>query len=121
LKNKRRRASAKVLRTPVPYRWDALNWEFIRMLADIASHAEKKYGAAEQYTNGRLVGEKSPINHIYEHLRMYISRETHDHFKLLKHQLASIAYNAMMEYYYLENGGPTVTAAFVPKKRKGKR
>jgi hypothetical protein len=110
-----------IRRLPVQYRWDGLNWEFLRLLADIAGYADVKYGAAEQYTLGRLVGNKSPINHIYEHLRMYIAREPHDRFGGLKHQLAAIAYNAMMEYYYLENGGPTVTAAFVPKKGKTKR
>jgi hypothetical protein len=49
------------------------------------------------------------MNHIGEHYRMYCARELHDHFGDLDHQLAAIAYNAMMEYYYLHNGGPTVT------------
>lgn len=104
-----------VKRQPVTYRYDALNWEFIKLLAEIAKLAEEKYGSPEQYTNGRLEGEKSPVNHIGEHLRMYIAREPHDHFGGLKHQLAAIAYNAMMEFHYLEHGGPTVTDAFTKK------
>jgi hypothetical protein len=110
-----------VKRQPISYLWSSLNWEFLRLLADIASYAEGKYGAAEQYTEGRLVGDKSPVNHMFEHLRAYIAREPHDRYGTAEHQLAAIAYNAMMEYFYLKHGGPTVTAAFAPKKRKGKR
>lgn len=103
---------SEVTRVPVKYRWDGLNWEFLKTLAEIAHYAGEKYGSPEQYANGRLEGEKSPINHIYEHLRMYTAREPHDHFGDLKHQLAAIAYNAMMEAYYLEHGGPTVKDTF---------
>jgi phosphoenolpyruvate synthase/pyruvate phosphate dikinase len=103
------RTEEKVKRHPVDYRFDGLNWNFIKILAEIAHHAESKYGTPEQYADGRLEEEKSPMNHIGEHYRMYCAREVHDHFGDLDHQLAAIAYNAMMEYYYLHNGGPTVS------------
>lgn len=97
--------SDEVQRQPVNYRWDALNWDFVKLLAEIANYAAGKYGSAEQYVNGRLTGEKSPMNHIYEHLRAFQAGEPHDHFGTLEHQLAAIAYNAMMEYAYIKRFG----------------
>ena len=96
-----------VKRQPVNYAYQALNWNFIKLMAEIANYAADKYGSAEQYTNGRLEGQRSPLNHIAEHMRAYMARECHDHFEDLDHQLAAIAYNAMMEFYYLHHGGPT--------------
>ena len=88
-------------RIPVDYRYDGLNPNFIKLMAQIAAYAAEKYGATEQYTESRLIGEKSPINHIYEHLRQYQTGESYDHFDGdLRYHLAAIAYNAMMEYFY---------------------
>ena len=98
-----------VKREPVNFDYEGLNWDFIKLQAEIAAHAKAKYGQIEQYANGRLEGEKSPLNHMAEHMRMYMAREEHDKFGTLKHQLAAVAYNASMEFYYLEHGGPTVT------------
>lgn len=101
-------------REPVNYRYDALNHDFIKMLAEIAHYATKKYGSAEQYAEARLTGEKSPINHAYEHLRQYQNGEVHDHFGTLEHQLAAVAYNAMMEAYYCNTFGHTPTTLQLP-------
>jgi hypothetical protein len=97
-----------VKREPVNFDYEGLNWDFIKLQAEIAAHAKRKYGSIEQYADGRLEGEKSPLNHMAEHMRSYMAREQHDKFGTLKHQLAAIAYNASMEFYYLEHGGPTV-------------
>lgn len=94
-----------VKRQPVNYRYDALNHNFLKLLAEIAKYAGDKYGSPEQYAAARLTGEKSPINHIYEHLRAYQNGEMHDHFGTMRHQLAAVAYNAMMEFLYLEKFG----------------
>jgi hypothetical protein len=94
-----------VKRQPVDFRYDALNWDFIKLLAQIAHYAAGKYGAAEQYTGARLTEDKSPINHIYEHLRQYQTGENHDHFGDPAFHLAAIAYNAMMEFYYHDRFG----------------
>lgn len=102
--------SKEAKRNEVDYLYTGLNWDFIKLMAQIAKYAEGKYSRAENYVDSRLIGEKSPINHIYEHLRLYQTREAHDHFGTLSHQLAAIAYNALMEYYYLVHaGGPTVS------------
>jgi hypothetical protein len=96
-------------REAVGYNYEGLNWDFLKVLAEIAGYSKDKYGSVEQYTESRLEGEKSPINHIAEHIRMYLAREKHEQFGDLEHQLGAIAYNAMMEFYYLKHGGPTVT------------
>lgn len=92
-------------RQPVDFRYDALNWDFVKLLAQIAYYAAGKYGAAEQYTESRLTGDQGPVNHIYEHLRQYQAGEPHDHFTDSRYHLAAIAYNAMMEAWYLDNYG----------------
>jgi hypothetical protein len=98
-----------VNRVKVNYDYEGLNWDFIKLLAEIAAYARGKYGSIEQYADIYPQGDQSPLNHIAEHMRQYMARELHDKFGDLKHQLAAIAYNAMMEFYYLEHGGPTVT------------
>ena len=96
------------LRVPVNYRYDALNPDFIKAMAQIAAYAAEKYGAAEQYTITRLVGEKSPINHIYEHLRQYQIGKPYDHFDGdLRWHLVAASYNAMMEFFYHTKWGHT--------------
>jgi hypothetical protein len=90
----------KVKREPVSFLWSKLNWDFLKMLAEIAQYAEGKYGSAEQYTNARLENQASPINHIYEHLRQYQAGEPHDRFGDARYHLAAVAYNAMMEFFY---------------------
>lgn len=103
-----------VKRHSVDFRFDALNWEFIKFLARIAHYAAGKYGSAEQYADGRLEGEKGPINHIYEHLRQYQAGEPHDHFGDPRAHLAAIAYNAMMEYYYHTKWGHKINPLTLP-------
>jgi hypothetical protein len=96
---------AETKRQPVDYRYDALNWDFIHMMAEVAHLGGQKYGTPEQYISARLIGEKSPMNHILNHYREYMKGELHDHFHDLEHHLAVIAYNAMMEFYYHKQFG----------------
>ena len=99
----------KVKRAPVDHQTSRLYWPFIILMGKIAHYANEKYGSVEQYADGRLEGEKSPINHIAGHIAEYVSRKPHDKFGNLEMQLAAIAYNAMMECVYLHQGGePTV-------------
>ena len=102
-------------RAEVTFRYDSLNHDFIKMLAEIAYYAGIKYGSPEQYATGRLTGEKSPVNHIYEHLRQYQTGEQHDHFKDSRYHLAAIAYNAMMEYYYHTMFGQLVSPLLIQR------
>lgn len=94
-----------VKRHPVDFLYNKLNWDFIKLLAQIAQYAEGKYGAAEQYREAELTGDGSPMNHMAEHMRAYMAGESHDHFGGQEYQLAAIAYNAMMEYFYFKQRG----------------
>jgi hypothetical protein len=94
-------------RVPVDFRYDALNPLFLKWMAKIGAYAAEKYGAWEQYTAARLVGEKSPVNHAYEHLRQYQMGEPYDHFDGdPRWHLVAIAYNCMMAFYYHSRWGP---------------
>lgn len=94
-----------VKRVPVDFNYLAINPDFLKALAQIARYAEEKYGSWHQYTAARLEGEKSCINHIYEHLRCYQLGEPHDKFGDVKMHLAAIAYNCLMEWFYHEKFG----------------
>ena len=88
-------------RVPVDFRYDAVNPHFLKALAKIGAYAAEKYGSWEQYKNARLKGEKSPINHVYEHIRQYVCGEAYDHFDGdPRWHLAAAAYNLMMEFHY---------------------
>ncbi len=96
----------KVKRVPVDYRYDCINLTFLKWMAKIGAYATEKYGAWEQYRDARLVGEKSPVNHIYEHLRQFAAGERYDHFDGdVRWHLVAVAYNAMMEFYYVTKYG----------------
>jgi hypothetical protein len=93
-------------RVPVDFRYDAINPTFLHWMAKIGSYAAQKYGAWEQYTGARLVGEKSPVNHIFDHLRKYQLDEKYDHFDGdPRWHLVAVAYNAMMEFYCYSRWG----------------
>lgn len=89
-------------RQPVNYRYDILDSAFLHLMAEIAHYGAEKYGDYN-YKESRLAGGKSPINHMYMHLHQYKQGIVHDKYGDLSHQLAAIAFNAMMEFYYLDN------------------
>lgn len=98
-----------VKRVPVKYRYDALLPGFLKQLAEIGHHAAEKYESWEQYLSGRLEGDKAPINHVYEHLRMYAEGEPYDAIDGdPRRHLAAVAYNVMMEWAYHTLYGPKV-------------
>ena len=97
-------------RDPVNFRYDGLNLDFLKMMAELAHYAGNKYGrenpdGLSNYRDARLDGEKGPINHIFEHLRQYQTGEPHDHFTDPIYHLVAIAYNTMMEAYYVRRYG----------------
>jgi hypothetical protein len=95
-----------VKRVPVDFRYDAVNPDFLLALAKIGSYASEKYGSWSQYTGARLLGDKDPVNHIYEHLRQYQMNEGYDHFDGdVRWHLVAVAYNAMMSFWYHSKWG----------------
>lgn len=92
-------------RDQVKYRYDVLYWNFIHAMAEIGHFGAEKYGDLN-YRNPGLTRDKSPINHIANHLRKYIEHEIYDHPEVgnnRKYHLAAIAFNAMMEFYHCDH------------------
>ena len=83
-------------------RFDLLIPEFLGKMAELASHGATKYGD-RNWQNSRLEGDKSPLNHIYTHLAEFQTRVEHDYFGTVEDNLVSIAFNAMMEWWYEHN------------------
>lgn len=91
-------------RDSVKYRYDVLYWNFIHAMAEIGHFGAEKYGD-HNYREKGLTRDKSPINHIANHLRKFIEKEPYDHTEVgnnPKYHLVAIAFNAMMEYYHIE-------------------
>jgi hypothetical protein len=94
---------------------DQLNADFLQLMQEIGDYGEEKHGEnSMQFFLRNHPGQRPPterttsegvIRHCVDHGRMYLRGELHDHFKTKRHQLAAIAFNAMMEYCFagLEN------------------
>jgi hypothetical protein len=105
-----------VKREPVDFDYAAVNPTFLHMMARIGAYAAEKYGAWEQYTGARLVGDKAPVNHIFDHLRKYVQGERYDHFDGdPRWHLVAVAYNAMMEFWYHSRFGFAPHPLTLPK------
>jgi len=90
-------------RDSCPTRYDIIDPEFLELMARVADYGAKKYGDFN-WQKSRLEGDKSPINHIYKHLKSYRMDEPYDHPEIAgtdrKMHLIAIAFNAMMEFYW---------------------
>jgi hypothetical protein len=69
---------------------------------DIGRHGHEKYHdvITSQRKDGARWTPEAIASHSAEHFQMHIRGELHDHFQTRKHQLAAVAYNAMMEFYF---------------------
>jgi hypothetical protein len=90
--------------------FEFLSKQFLDAMNDIGRYGFEKY-AEQSFQHRRLNGDRSRgdmertlpctiSKHAIEHFEMYLRGEIHDHFKTLKHQLAAVAFNAMMEFYF---------------------
>jgi len=94
------------IRHPVDFLYDSINPDFLHRMARIGAFAQEKYKAWDQYTGARLVGEKSPMNHIMDHMRQFKLGKPYDRWDGdVRWHLVAIAYNAMMEFYYVSKFG----------------
>lgn len=93
-----------VKRQPVNFKWQFLNMSFLRRMAEVCVHAEEKYGSTDQYCDGPLHGEKSPVNHAFNHLALYVEGVPHDWLGDVEDHLPAAAYNLMMEWFYRKAG-----------------
>lgn len=93
-------------RQPVNFMFQFLYGKFLRGMARICVHATEKYGSVDQYCDGPLHGEKSPINHALDHIFKYLAGEPHDFLtnEDKNGHLIAAAYNLMMQYKYEQMG-----------------
>jgi predicted RNA-binding Zn-ribbon protein involved in translation (DUF1610 family) len=108
-------------RDPVAYRYDVLYWQFIHAMAQIGHFGAEKYGELN-YQKSKLIGDKSPVNHIANHLRKFIENKTYDHPEVgigHKYHLVAIAFNAMMQFWYEDHpqNDKSQTATTAPPKK----
>ena len=84
--------------------------EFLRAMNDIGQygfdkHKERSFQAhrlnGDQDRGGYdLLSPAALAEHCREHFDAYLRGERHDHFGSRRHQLAAVAFNAMMEFYF---------------------
>jgi dCMP deaminase len=81
---------------------------FMEMMDDIGRYGFEKYKDASFHAL-RMHGDRSRddrlapqaiSDHIKDHVSMYLRGEKHDKFGTKGHQLAAVAFNAMMEFYF---------------------
>lgn len=83
--------------------------KFIEAMADIGRYGYEKYGEqsfeilAARGIRGRP-SERTALEaiaaHAAEHFQQHLRGELHDRFGTRRHQLAAVAFNAMMEYHF---------------------
>ena len=77
---------------------------------DIGRYGFEKYGE-QSFQHRRLNGDTSRGDmvrtipdaiaaHAHAHFRMHLNGVPHDYFNTRRHQLAAVAFNAMMEFYF---------------------
>jgi hypothetical protein len=87
-----------------------LSDSFLKAMDEIGNYGFEKYGPDSfqsrrqngDATRGDMKRNQSRViaDHAQEHFNQYLSYVPHDHFKTDKHQLAAVAFNAMMEFVY---------------------
>ena len=74
---------------------------FLAAMEEIGSYGEEKYGDKSFIRNPvRHERTETPeiASHIRDHFFQYEVGTLHDHFGTKRHQLAAVAFNAMMEF-----------------------
>jgi hypothetical protein len=83
--------------------------EFLEAMNDIGRYGHEKYGKMSFHhrrANGdhsRDIQRTSTLvirDHARQHFQSYVEGVKHDHFNTEKHQLAAVAFNAMMEAFF---------------------
>lgn len=84
--------------------------QFLSDMDDIGRYGHEKYGKFS-FHHRRELGDNSRgdhprttpeaiAEHAGDHFKMHLAGTLHDHFGTRRHQLAAVAFNAMMEYYF---------------------
>lgn len=85
---------------------------FLEAMNDIGRYGHQKYGEFSFHHRATLgdhsrgdhsrTTSEAIAKHAKDHFDAYLRGETHDHFLTHKHQLAAVAFNAMMEWYFAD-------------------
>jgi len=81
-----------------------LDQDFLQLMNEIGLYGIEKYGDESFFKNPSRSERKSTKvigDHVANHYMEYQEGILHDHFGTLRHQLAAVAFNAMMEYYMM--------------------
>lgn len=97
-----------------------LSSAFLKAMDDIGRYGHEKYGDFSFHAralNGDASRGDHPrttpdaiADHAAEHFKMHLRGELHDHFGTRRHQLAAVAFNAMMEFYFAGLESETTTS-----------
>lgn len=90
--------------------FEFLNVKFVETMQEIGRYGFEKYGEdsfeSRQKRGDRSRGESPryrPYNiaeHAGDHFDMYLRNILHDKFNTRRHQLAAVAFNAMLEFHF---------------------
>lgn len=96
--------------------YNFLSQKFLEAMNEIGAYGHQKYGensfharaAKGDTSRGEITSRTSSeaiAKHASDHFDLYLDKILHDHFSTRRHQLAAVAFNAMMEFYFagLEN------------------
>jgi|SRR5579863_2545181 len=82
--------------------YETLDPEFLKAMNEIGHYGNEKYREESFFKNPTRSERKSTraiVQHIQKHCEEFVAGVEHDHFHTLEHQLAAVAFNAMMEFY----------------------
>ena len=98
-------------RRPVDYRYDALDWNFIKAMAQVCGRALSDYNGNPWTNIDFSAPGANPINHAINHIQEFLKGVKHDKLGTLRHQLAAAAANLMYAYWQLkeEDTAPSKT------------
>jgi hypothetical protein len=101
---------SKAVLEEAPAQYEFLNAKFLEAMNQIGRYGNDKYGK-DSFHQRAKIGDRSRgslartdseviANHSWNHFAEYLAGLPHDHFHTRKHQLAAVAFNAMMEFYF---------------------
>jgi hypothetical protein len=96
------------LKQPVSESYPHLFPAFLAAMNGIGQYGAEKYGkrsfqaraALNDRERDKRTSSQTIADHAADHFNQYLAHTAHDHFGTDVHQLAAVAFNAMMEYYF---------------------
>ena len=89
--------------------FEFLETAFLEAMNDIGRYGAEKYGEqsfqvraerGDRSRNSTRTQSFEIAKHARDHFRDHLAGKKHDHFNTRRHNLAAVAFNAMMEFYF---------------------